>query len=66
MGTAVPTTIFPLNPYSLKPITDAVVGFFIACFAIIVPLVAIIDEPRTVTVGTGVPSGQLEKQAQGH
>ena len=61
MGTAIPTAIFPLNPHSLKPITDAVVGFFIACFAIIVPLVAVINEPRTAAVGTGVPSSTLEK-----
>ena len=61
MGTTIPTTILPLNPHSLKPITDAVVGFFIACFAIIVPLVAVINEPRTVAVGTGVPCSQLEK-----
>jgi len=61
MGATISFTIFPLNPHSLKPITDAVVGFFIACFAIIVPLVAVINEPRTAAVGAGVPSGQLEK-----
>lgn len=61
MGTTIPTTVFPLNPHSLKPITDAVVGFFIACFAIIVPLVAVINEPRPAPIGTGVPSSSLEK-----
>ena len=55
-----------MDPYPPQPvILNGVAGFFIATLTLLVPFVALTDEPRTTTVGTAAASRVIETPAQG-
>jgi hypothetical protein len=49
-----------MTEHSLRPVAQAVAGFFIALFAVTIPILAVSYEYRPTTFGSGAQSGKFE------